>query len=142
MNEQTVITTSPESLTFLISVYSLSIFIHILALIIHATWVIPLQIKEANVKNGLRRLRVLMLASGITFIFLSIVTIFVLTSRFFIPASDLYRYISVSMVLLHAIGFLTFSLIKRAIYKQQYSTEQKSLHAKLDKIEHANASKQ
>ena len=132
---------SQESLVFLFVIYGLAVFIHFVALFVHAGYVIPLQIREANVKNGLRSLRVLMLASGLVMIALNIVSIFVLTSRFFIPAGDLYRYLSVFMVLLHAIGFLAFAIIKRKMYRTQYSDKQKELHEKIEVLEDAQEKK-
>lgn len=124
-----------DSLLFLYIVYIGSIIIHILALIVHATYVIPLQIREARVQNGLKTLRILMLASGLTMVLISLITIFVLSMRFFVPAGDLSRYLAVSLILLHSIGFLVFALIKRKMYQQQYSIKQKELHSKMATLE-------
>ena len=68
-------------------------------------------------------------------IFLNIVSIVVLTARFFIPAGDFYRYLSVILVLAHSVGFLVFALIKRKMYRTQYSDKQKELHAEYEKLE-------
>lgn len=122
---------------FLIGVYIASIGIHILALIVHGTWVIPLQIKEAGVKNGLKKLRVLFLASGITIMMLSIISILVLSARFFVPEGQWARYYYLALILFHSFGFLTFSIIKRIMYKQQYSDKQKELHNKLAQLENS-----
>src|ERR671926_256450 len=92
---QTVIHTSQESLIVLYTVYFISVAVHFLALFIHGGYVIPLQIKEAGVKNGLRTLRVSMLIAGMIMLGLNIVSIVVLTSRFFLPAGDTSRYLAV-----------------------------------------------
>lgn len=123
------------NLIFLTTVYYLSIFLHIVALVIALAFVIPLQIKEARVKNGLKKLRKLMLMSGLTIIFLSVVSIIALSIPLVARGSEIARYISVTTVLLHSIGFLIFALIKRQIYREQYSTEQKEFHEEVAKLE-------
>lgn len=100
-------------------VYFISIGIQVVALLVALAFVIPLQIKEARIIDGLTRLRKLMLASGITIITLSTVSVIVLSARFFIPVAYI-RYITVFLVLAHSIGFLILALILRSIYTSKY----------------------
>lgn len=99
---------------------------------------IPLQIKEAKVSNGLKILRIQMLASGLTAIFLNIISIVVLSFPLLFNG-DLSRYITVTLVLSHALGFLSFALIKRSMYSAHYSEESKELHAEIEKLEDKKA---
>ncbi len=123
-----------DSLQVLYAVYFLAIFIHVVALVNTALYVIPLQVKEARVKNGLAKLRILMLFSGVITILLSALSIIVLSLRFFIDG-EVARYTIVSLVLLHSLGFLASSLITRKMYRQQYSEKQKLFHEKIDALE-------
>lgn len=128
----------------LTTIYLLAILFHIVALIICLAFVIPLQIKEARVKNGLKMLRVQMLGSGLTIIFLSIFSIIALTiplifadRPLYSPRTEpfeLYQYISIGVVFFHSLGFLVLALIKRAMYHQQYSDYQKAIHKRVDDI--------
>lgn len=108
-----------NSLTFLYTFYFISIFICILAFIITLAFVLPLQIKEAMVKNGLSKLRKLMLMSGIVMIIMEIAAILSLTLRFFV-SGDLARYSTVILIFIFSLGMLAFAIIKRTIYKQQF----------------------
>lgn len=129
----------------LTTLYLLAILLHVLALIICLAFVIPLQIKEAKVKNGLKMLRLQMLGSGLTIIFLSFVSIIALSIPIIfakrplysqpVEPIELYRIVSVFVVFLHALGFFILSLIKRAMYHQQYSDIYKRLHAKAEELE-------
>jgi hypothetical protein len=125
----------PTELQILYGIYFASVVVHIISLAVHLTWVIPLQIREAGVKNGLRKLRVLMLSSGLAFIVMDVISIIVLTLRFFIPEGPLLRYLIVGLIFMHSFSFLVFSFIKRTMYRQQYSEHQKNLHAKIEKLE-------
>jgi hypothetical protein len=119
---------------FLYVIYISSILIHVLALYITTAYVIPLQIKEAKVQNGLKKLRIQMLASGATLMALSVVSIIILTIPL-IVTNIMTRYITVFLVLIHSSGFLVFALIKSAMYHSQYSEQSKSDHQAIAKLE-------
>lgn len=110
-----------NSQTFLYVVYLLSIGIHVIALIISLVFVLPLQIKESKVKDGIATLRKQLLLMGINIIFLSVVTIIVLSYRLFVTLpQELMRYLVTSLVLLHSLGFLMFSINAYKIYNHQH----------------------
>lgn len=108
-----------------------SIFIQLAAFVVCAFFVVPLQIKEARVKNGLAKLRKQLLLVGISIALLSLITAIVLSLRFFI-SGDIARYISIGIVFFHSIGFLIVSATGYKIYHQQYTDEYKLLHKKID----------
>lgn len=123
-----------DSLTFLYTVYLISILILIVGVLINIAYILPLQIKQARVKNGLAMLRRLMLAQGFLNLLVGTLLISALTSRFFVHGEEA-RYIGVTLVLLISLGFLTFTSIWVAMYRQQFTPKQVELHEKIDEIE-------
>lgn len=115
--------------------YYASVFFHIVSCIVVALFVIPLQVKEARVKNGLALLRKQLLAFGFLVATLAIVGATVLTLRYFVPDQETRMTITVMLVLAHSLGFLGMAVIGYKMYHQQYTDESKLLHAKLDKLE-------
>lgn len=115
-----------NSLIFLYVVYFVSIGIHTITLLISLIFVFPLQLKESKVKDGVSELRRLMLFMGMTNIFLSIITIFVLSYRLFLEMHfievplDTMRYLMTVVIFSHSLGFLAFSIIQYRIYHTQY----------------------
>lgn len=123
-----------SSLDYLYSGYMIAVIIHILSMVIHTYSVLRLQFKEAGVKNGLRSLRIRMLVWGITLELISLITIFVLVSRFFF-SGDSARYSIVTLILIHAVGTLSNAVNWRHIYREQFSEESKALHREMQRIE-------
>lgn len=117
--------------------YMLSIALHFLSVVIAFIFCLPLQIREARVQDGLKMLRYQLLAFGIIIIALGIVSIAVLGIRFFLEG-DAARYVTIVLVMAHAIGFLGFAVIGSLMYRQQYSEESKSLHKEIAKIKNAS----
>lgn len=124
-----------NSLVFLYIVFFISIIFYVTAGFITLALVLPLQFKEAGIRNGLRRLRKQMLAKGALAGIVITASIIGLTSRFFISDVDTFRYIITVMILIHALGTLGKSIIDLLIYHQQYSPESKELHKKIEVME-------
>lgn len=124
-----------NSLDFLYGIYFITIIIHIVAGIITAHFVIPLQYKESKVKNGLLNLRKQMLIKGLLSFMIIVVTVIALTLRFFVKDPIILRYIITTMIFLHGVGTLGKSTLDLTIYHQQYTPEQKKLHEKIAKLE-------
>jgi hypothetical protein len=101
---------------------------------VNTAYIIPLQFKQAGVKNGLIKLRKQLRSYGILMDVVSLTSIVALTARFFISGT-VYRYIIVTVVFLNALSALWKSLIFKAIYHQNYSPESIKLHAKIAKLE-------
>lgn len=111
-----------------------SIFLRIAAIWITLKYVIPLQIKEINVKNGLRSLRKQMLLIGISLTFLNILSIIFIIFRLFLDREN-YMLLSGGLSIVNGIGFLFMAYILYKIYHQQYTPEQKEHHDKVEKLE-------
>lgn len=114
-----------------------SFIIRLVAAIIILFFFLPLQVKEAGVKNGLKRLRYQLLAEGV------IVFMVNLTSMFFLW--DLYvrdvpqKFINSSLQVINALAFFFIAAIALMIYRQSYTEDQKELHEKIGKLEEKRA---
>ena len=106
----------------------------IVGILISALFIIPLQVKQAKVKNGLAMLRRLMLLQGILNLLVGVAAISAITSAYFTEI-EATRYVSMIMVLIFSVSFLTFIVIWVIMYRQQFSTDQKRLHEKVAKQE-------
>lgn len=108
---------------FVFTIYLLAIFINILTVITSTGFVLPLQFKQAGVKNGLAWLRKRLLIKGLLAIGISVITIAVLSLRFFATDPNIIRILIVGLIFIHALFLLGKSLIDAAIYRQQYTPE-------------------
>lgn len=109
----------------------ISIIIRIVALLMMLAFCIPLQVKEAQVKNGLRVLRFQLLAFGIILLITNIFSLCFLVLAYNTPQ----RPLNASLQILNAIAFYVLALIGHMIYRTQYTDEAKDYHAKIDKLE-------
>lgn len=123
-----------NSLTFLYVVYIVSIIILLIGILINVAYILPLQIKQAKVKNGLASLRRLMLAQGFLNLAVGTFLVIALTSRFFMHG-EIIRYVAVILVLFISISFFTFTSIWVIMYRQQFTAKQVKLHEKIEEIE-------
>ena len=124
-----------ESLNFLYTVFFISIILHIAAGIITAAFVIPLQLQQVGVKNGLAKLRKQMVVKGFLSLVVIMSSILALTLRYVIHDIDILRYIIVTLILIHSLGALGKSYIDYEIYHQQYTEENKEIHEKIEREE-------
>lgn len=131
-----------NSINFLYTVFFLSILIHVLAAVITLSFVIPLQVREAKVKNGLRILRKQLLIKGVLALVIIVVAIVVLSLRYFISEPVTLRYITVTLVLVHALGILGKTWVDYQIYHQQYSPESKAMHSRIERLENEEVSRE
>lgn len=115
--------------------YAISIIVIFIAGAIVASTVIPLQWKEAEVKNGLRTLRKQMLAKGLLTLTIVTAALIALTIRYFITDLDLARIIISGLVICFALSLLGKALIDYKIYHQSYTPENKKLHEKFEVLE-------
>lgn len=124
-----------NSLLLLYIVFVVSIIILLVAGVIYAAFVIPLQYKESKVKNGLTTLRHQMLTKGILALSVIVIAIFCLSARFIISDLPTLRYIMFIAILVFCFGLLGKAIIDYQIYHQQFSPKSKALHEKIDKLE-------
>lgn len=111
-----------------------AVILRTLATYIVARYVIPLQIKEASVKNGLAILRKQLLIVGVIIILLNIISIAFIVLRVVVDES-VYRFSSGALTIINAIASLGISIIAYQMYHQQYTPRQKELHKKIAKEE-------
>lgn len=122
-------------MTFLYVVFSLSIFVLIVAAVVAGAFVIPLQMKEAGVKNGLNKLRKQLLLKGFLDFGMIIIAVSTLLMRYVIHDQEVLRYLTVTLVFFFSISFLGHVLIDFLTYRQNYTPENKKIHAQIEEIE-------
>ena len=118
------------SLQFLFDVYLICIVLSVSSLIVTLFFVIPLQVEKAGVKNGLSQLRYKQLAKGFLSLIMSLITIFTLSSRFFLEG-DIVRYLNTLLILGFCLSWLLKELIESSIYHTQFTSDQINLHNKI-----------
>lgn len=110
----------------------INVTIRILTALIFLKYLIPLFIKEAGVKNGLKILRYELLFTGLIIFGVNTSGLLIILLRYMGAdirlATDVVTYIN-------TFGFLGYALLKWKIYTQKYSIESKLLHEKIDKLE-------
>lgn len=126
-----------NSTTFLFIAYALSITVYVVSTVIILTFVVPLQIKMAEVKNGLIKLRrQLLIREAINLLF-TIITIAFLSLRFSGVNVHIVRYLLGTMVVAQSILILTKAIIDKRIYHQDYTPANIAKHARIDRLEKA-----
>ena len=93
---------------------------------------IPLQIREATVKNGLRTLRFQLLAFGLILFITNNITIFFL---FDVLGKD-QPFINAALQMLNGFAFLLLAVIGFQIYHTQYTEESREHHERIAEMEH------
>lgn len=123
-----------DSLQFLLLVYILCIMISAASFIVTLLFIIPLQIKKAGVTNGLSSLRKKLLAKGVLSLFISAITVFVLSSRFFFQG-EIIRYLNTLLILFFTSAWFVKQLIESSIYHTQFTQDQINFHWKVHQEE-------
>lgn len=93
-----------------------------------AATVIPLQVKEAKVVNGLAKLRKQLLISGSAVLAAASIACVILTLALFIPGE---RVVTEILLLCFVGAFVVIAEAKHAIYHQQYTPEHKAISRKI-----------
>ena len=110
----------------------INVIIRIITAVIFLAFLIPLFIREAKVRNGLRKLRYQLLATGCIIFFVNTSGLFIIVARNagidVTTATDIISY-------LNTFGFFIYSVITLIIYTQQYTPENKQMHEKFEKFE-------
>lgn len=109
-----------NSLTFLYIGYFLTILIYVAVVLISTFSVIPMQKREAQVKDFLHPLRKQFYFKGQLTRLVAITSILALTSRYFVTNMELLRYVIVIMIFSTALEVLIKLLIERRMYKQRF----------------------
>ena len=109
----------------------LAILIRIVSCFVLVVYLIPLQVREAGVSNGLRLLRIQLLVAGLVLLFTNIVSIAFL----FLALKGEQQPINDMLQVVNAIAFLVLSIITKNVYRTQYTDEAKDIHDKVDRAE-------
>lgn len=120
-----------RSIDFLYITYFLAIISFILTVILTSSFVIPLQIKEARIRDGLLPLRKQLLKRGILIISVSIFAVVILVSRYFLTG-EILRYLIGTLMLAMSLAVLGVTIFDLRIYRSQYSEESLKDHEKID----------
>lgn len=119
-----------------IGLYLSIVFIALSAIII-IVFNVPLQIREAKVKNGLAKLRIQLLLFGFVLLVTNFVSLFFLAElgiRVFNTMIVVNQHMQILLAIYGASHF-ALACIGYMIYHQQYTSKQKELHARIEKIE-------
>ena len=111
----------------------IAIIIRILSSIISLFFCIPLQIKEAKVNNGLKKLRYQLLLFGVLLLIMNTITSLVLTDNFF--SNIIQKPFNAFLQIVNSFIFLALALNGLVMYKQQYSEENKEFHRKVEELQ-------
>jgi len=112
----------------------LSIIIRIITSIILLWLVIPLQIKQAQVKNGLKTLRKALLLSGLLLFLINTVGLIIIVIRPIANSATVKLVIDIASII-NSIGFFSLGILWFLIYKQQFTDKNIKLHEKVEKQE-------
>lgn len=115
--------------------YIFSVAARLLAGFVFATFVFPLLIREAKVKNGLQALRWEMLITCTIIFFICEVGLIIVFLKALNFHPDFVRSITDLIAVTNSFLFLTYFLLKRRVYTQNYTPEKKALHVKFAKME-------
>lgn len=112
----------------------LSIIIRIITSIILLWLVIPLQIKQAQVKNGLKTLRKALLLSGLLLFLIDTVGLIIIVIRPIANSATIKLVIDIASII-NSIGLFSLGILWFLIYKQQFTDKNIKLHEKVEKRE-------
>lgn len=116
----------------------INVIIRIATAVVFMFFLIPLFVKEAKVRNGLKTLRLELLLTGLIIFIINISGLFII----------LFEYLNYDLKIItelvtysNSIGFLTYAILKLKSYTQRYTPENKALHVKFEKIENRELKK-
>lgn len=112
----------------------IAVVFRLVAAIIFLAFIIPLQIKQVQVKNGLRKLRYELLTTGIVIFLINTVGLGLVAAKFFVSPEVIQRLTDI-LTILNTAGFLTVAIIQFNVYHHRYTPEQKKLHEEFNKME-------
>lgn len=123
------------NIEFLIITYSLYIdlFLRIVTDIVIVLFFLPLQIRQAGVKNGLKKLRIQLLLEGLILFLVNTISIFIIFDLAIRNVEQ--QLLNGSLQIMNGVSFLTMSVIALTIYTQNYTAKNKKHHERIDRLE-------
>jgi hypothetical protein len=114
-----------------------SLFVLGIALIIESVTLAKI-IPQAGVKNGLQRLRKLLMADGIFFYLLTLIAFVIIGARYVLSLEGL-RVLSYTLLMIFSTIVVIKSVVKLLIYTINYSDESKKVHEEIAEREEVTA---
>jgi hypothetical protein len=111
-----------------------SVAIRMVTAFLFLAFIIPLQVKESKVQNGLRTLRTQLLISGVTLFIINTAGIALLVARPFVSDGG-FRTATDALALINSVGFFVVAYVKYQIYHQSYTPANKELHHRMEESE-------
>lgn len=93
---------------------------------------LPLQIREARVNNGLRKLRYELLAYGTIILVLNMCRIYALIT--YLLGDEVLNPIQAVLLVIGSLGYIALAVIGHIMYQQNYSSENKEVHKKIEEL--------
>lgn len=109
----------------------IALFLRLFSLFISLIFIIPLMVKQAQVKNGLRVFRWLLMGYGILINVSNLLTSYFLFDV--ISSSVVQKELNSYLQIINAIIFLLASLLGYAMYHYQFTEENVKFHAKIER---------
>ena len=112
----------------------LALIIRVITSIILLALVIPLQYRQATVKNGLKTLRKALLFSGFLIFWVNTVGLVIIVIRP-IAHPETVKFVTDFVSVLNIFGFFALAVLWLLIYRQQFTDINIKLHEKIEKEE-------
>jgi len=116
--------------------YYLALLVRGIATIILVFQIIPLQFKEAQVKNGLGKLRKQLLIVGFTLLFTNLLAMILIHT-----ARNTTEGMSIVIQIINAFALLILSFILYLIYHEQYAPEAKEIRRQVEIVQNKKKNK-
>lgn len=115
----------------------INVILRLITAFIFIWFIIPLQIKQADVRNGLRLLRTELLVSGVILFLINTIGLGIIIVKPFTDPKQLSLFTDF-IALFNSVGFLIVAAIKFQIYHSQYTPENILMHQHFERIEVAH----
>jgi len=110
-----------------------SFIIRLLATIILLWQIIPLQVKESQVRNGLRKFRVQLLIVDFTLLLTNLFAMVLIAMT-----KGQVEFLPVCIQIVNAISILILVIVLYYMYHDQYTPESKEIHRRVDRLKEKN----
>lgn len=111
-----------------------NVIIRVITALLFIAYLMPLLIREATVKNGLKKLRFELLFTGSLIFIVNTSGLWIIFHRYFIGTARLEEITNIITVI-NTFGFLLYAITMLNVYTHKYTPENKKLHEKFDRIE-------
>lgn len=117
----------------------ISAVIRVVSSIIVVFYLLPLQLAQTKVKNGLSKLRWQLLIGGGVIFLTNLISLFFIYD--IIVSNTPQKFLNSCLQVVNAVSYLMLSVIAYMIYHQQYTEENRELHAHAAEMENRKIAK-